>query len=203
MLVHSCNDPLMCLTFSSNLKGIAFDWFYSYNFEEELKRSSLSTPLTEKPRGTTTTYSLSKWDRATPQILHQLLQEQLAKVPNWGENVSALAFISGQQVSHPLCKYLLNHDAIKINEILSRVQPYSQLEEAMKNSPNHFSKRNVNGEKSELHYKVTTRYKNLNQGQSPIRIRRFWFFTESAQSLQADRALHFTQTFHQRSLQCH
>ena len=40
MLIYSRNDPLMCLTFSSSLKGVASDWFYSMslrflrNFEE-------------------------------------------------------------------------------------------------------------------------------------------------------------------------
>ena len=40
MVVYSCNDPLMCLTFPFSLKGVASDWFYSlpthslHNFEE-------------------------------------------------------------------------------------------------------------------------------------------------------------------------
>ena len=40
MVVFSSNDPLMCLTFPSSLKGMASDWFYSllphslHNFEE-------------------------------------------------------------------------------------------------------------------------------------------------------------------------
>ena len=40
MTVYSSNDPLMCLKFSSSLKGVASDWFYSlpphslHNFEE-------------------------------------------------------------------------------------------------------------------------------------------------------------------------
>ena len=29
MVIHSLNDPLMCLTFLSSLKGVASDWFYS------------------------------------------------------------------------------------------------------------------------------------------------------------------------------
>jgi len=40
MVVSSRNDPLMCLAFSSSLKGVGSNWFYSlsphslYNFEE-------------------------------------------------------------------------------------------------------------------------------------------------------------------------
>ena len=43
MVVYSRNDPLMCLTFLSCLKGVFSDWFYSlpprslYNFDEITK----------------------------------------------------------------------------------------------------------------------------------------------------------------------
>ena len=58
-------------------------------------------------------------------------QNQLTKVSNCGEKVSALAFISGLQATHPLYKHLLKHVA-KISEALSRAQPYIQLEKATK-----------------------------------------------------------------------
>jgi len=46
-------------------------------------------------------------------------QNQLAKVPNCDGDVSALVFISGRQISHPLYKYLLKHDVTRMNEVLS------------------------------------------------------------------------------------
>ena len=40
IVIYSCNDPIMCLTFPFSLKGVALDWFYSlslyslHNFED-------------------------------------------------------------------------------------------------------------------------------------------------------------------------
>ena len=45
-------------------------------------------------------------------------QNQLSKVPNCGEDVFALAFISGLQVSHLPYKHLLKH-ATQMSEVLS------------------------------------------------------------------------------------
>ena len=42
-------------------------------------------------------------------------QNQLAKIPNYGEDVSAPAFISRLQISHPLYKYLLKHDVARMS----------------------------------------------------------------------------------------
>ena len=41
-------------------------------------------------------------------------QSQRDKVPHYGEDVSALAFISRLQVSHLLYKFLLKHNATRI-----------------------------------------------------------------------------------------
>jgi len=50
-------------------------------------------------------------------------QDWLIKVSNCGKEVSALAFISGLQVTHPLYKHFLKHDVAKMSEVLSRAQP--------------------------------------------------------------------------------
>ena len=39
----------------------------------------------------------------------KFFQNQLTKVPNYGEEEFALAFISGLQVTHPLYKHLQKH----------------------------------------------------------------------------------------------
>ena len=59
-------------------------------------------------------------------------QNQLTMVLNCDEDISALTFISGLQVSHPLYKHLIKHDVTRISEVLFRAQPYIQLEEDMK-----------------------------------------------------------------------
>ena len=46
-------------------------------------------------------------------------QNHLAKVPNCGEDVSALTFIRRSQVSHLLYKHLLKHDVTRMSEVLS------------------------------------------------------------------------------------
>jgi len=63
-------------------------------------------------------------------------QSQLAKVSNCGEEASALAFISGLQVTHSLYKHLLKHNVAKMSEALSQAQLFIQLEEIMKASSN-------------------------------------------------------------------
>jgi len=62
-------------------------------------------------------------------------QSQLAKLPNFGEDVSALALISGLQFSHPLYKHLLKQYHSDKRDYF-QAQPYIQLE-AMKTSSNH------------------------------------------------------------------
>ena len=74
-------------------------------------------------------------------------QSQLTKVSNSGEEVSALAFISGLQVTHPLYKQLLKH-IVKMSKVLSQAQPYIQLEEAMKAFSDHSTKPSDGGWKS-------------------------------------------------------
>ena len=51
------------------------------------------------------------------------------------ERASALVFISGLQVTHPLYKHLLKNNIAKMSEALSWAQPSIQLDEAMKTSP--------------------------------------------------------------------
>jgi len=102
-------------------------------------------------------------------------QSQLAKISNCGEDVSVLAFISGLQVSHPLYKHLLKHNVTRMSEVLSRAQPYIQLE-VMKTFANYSAKRD-RGKSKALHEasahaqdsltEPTTRYNNSLRSGSP------------------------------------
>jgi len=67
-------------------------------------------------------------------------QSQLAKVSNCGDDVSALSFIRGLQVSHLLYKYFSKHNVTQMSEVLFRAQLYIQREEAMKTYSNHTAK---------------------------------------------------------------
>ena len=50
-------------------------------------------------------------------------QNLLATVPNYGEYVYALMFISELHVSHPPYKEPAKHDVTRMSEVLSRAQP--------------------------------------------------------------------------------
>ena len=80
----------------------------------------------------------------------KFFQNQLAKVSNYGDEVSAVAFISGLHVIHPLYKHLLKHNIAKMSEALSRAQPFIQLEEAMKASSIPSKKLSEDGMKSKF-----------------------------------------------------
>ena len=67
-----------------------------------------------------------------------------------GRKVVALEFISEAQATHPFYKHLLKHNIAKMSDVLSRAQPYIQLEEVMKASSNHSAKPRVEGGKSKI-----------------------------------------------------
>ena len=92
-------------------------------------------------------------------------QSQLVKVSNCGEDVSALVFISGLQVTHLKYKHLLKHNITRINEVLSRAQLYIQLEKAMENSANHSAKRSDEGGNSKSLHETSAHAQDRNWGQ--------------------------------------
>ena len=78
--------------------------------------------------------------REQSQVVPQFLSESTHQSPNYREEVVALAYISGLQVAHPLYKHLLKPNITKMSMILTRGQPFIQLEEAMKASSDHLAK---------------------------------------------------------------
>jgi len=95
-------------------------------------------------------------------------QSQLTKVSNYGEEVFALAFISGLQVTHPLYKHLLKHIA-KMSKVLSRAQPYIQLEETMKAFFEHSTKPSDGGGKSKSTHEDPNHTQNRHREQPPYK----------------------------------
>jgi len=131
----------MCLIFSSNLKGVASDWFYFllprslHNFEE-ISLAFLTLYVSRWEAKKKKHHSSQNEKEREPQVVHQLLSEPAAKILNYGKDVFALTFINGLQISHPQYKHLLNHDVTWMSDVLFRIQSYILLEEAMKSSPN-------------------------------------------------------------------
>ena len=125
MIVHSCNDALICLAFSPSLKGVASNWFYSlpshslHNFEKVTK--AFLTQYASRREAKKNNHHLLSVNMRQDDNLKSYIgyfQSQLAKVFNCSEDVSALTFISGLQIFHTLYKHLLKHDVTRISEVL-------------------------------------------------------------------------------------
>ena len=131
MVGYSRNDPLLCLTFSSSLKGVASDWFYSppshslHTFEEVIKAfldQYASRREVKRNNHHLLSVKMRQGDSFKSYISY--FQSHLAKVPNCDKDVFALTFISELQISYPLYKHLLKHNVTWMNEVLSWAQPY-------------------------------------------------------------------------------
>ena len=152
MVIYSCYDPIMRLTFSSSLKGVASDWFYSrpprslHNFMAVIETFLIQ--YTSRQEAKRNSHHLLSVNTRQGEVIHQFLIELTNQVSNCGKEVSTLAFISELQVTHALYKYLLKHNVAKMSEVLFRAQPYIQLEEVMKVSFIHSAKRGDSGGKS-------------------------------------------------------
>ena len=72
-------------------------------------------------------------------------QSQMALLYNCNDNVIAVAFISGLQVSHSY-KHLVKYEVTRKRDILSRAQKYIQIEDATRGETNHSLKRENEGE---------------------------------------------------------
>ena len=100
MVIHARNDSILCWIFPSNLKGVASDWFYSllprsiHRFEY-LTKLFITQYSSRQAFKQNNHYLLS----IKMKLSHSLkvyigyFQNQLAKVHNCSEDVSALAFI--------------------------------------------------------------------------------------------------------------
>jgi len=93
---------------------------------------------------------------------------------------------------------MLKHDVTRMSEVLSHVQPYIQLDEAMKRYASQSLKRGDDREKSKSRYES-------NQGHQPeleaTLLQKMGVpgpFTKSTPSLQEGRALHSAETPHQK-----
>ena len=119
MVFYSRNDPLMYLTFSSSLKGVASNWFYSLsghlllNFEE-ITESFLNQYASHREAKKNNHHLLIVKIRPSDSLKSYIsyFQNQLTKAANCGEDISALTFFNRLQVSHPLYKHLLKHDSL-------------------------------------------------------------------------------------------
>ena len=97
---------------------------------------SLITPPVRSSSRTTITSFSSKWGPLTALKYISYFQNQLTKVHNCSEDTSALMFISGLRVTHPLYMHLVKYNVTRWSEVLYWAQLYMQLEEAMKGSTN-------------------------------------------------------------------
>jgi len=107
MIIHSHNNALMCLTFSSSLKDVTSNWFYSppphslRNFEEgtEVFLNQYASCREAKKNHRLISVKIKHDDSLKSYIGY--FQSQLVKVLNCDEDASALAFINGLQTLTP------------------------------------------------------------------------------------------------------
>ena len=123
---------------------MCFDWFYwfyslpphsLYNFEK-ITNIFLTQYAARREAKKNNHHILTVKMRQDDSFKSYIgyFQNQLVKVPNCDEDVSALAFINRLQISYPLYKYTLKHDITRMSEVLSQARPYIQLDEVMKSS---------------------------------------------------------------------
>ena len=113
----------MCLTFPSSLRGATSEWFYSipprslHNFSE-ITKAFLPQYATRQEAKRSNHHLLSIKMRPEDSIKSYInfFQSQFTKVSNCREEVSAFAFISGLQVTHPLYKHLQKLNVVKMSE---------------------------------------------------------------------------------------
>jgi len=125
MVFYIRNDPVMCLTFPSCLKGASSKWFYSlppcsvHNFSEVTEAFFTQYAIHQKAKRNSH-HLLSV--KMRPEMISNLTptsSRELTKISKCVEKVSALAFISGLQITHHLYKNLLKHNLAKMSEALS------------------------------------------------------------------------------------
>ena len=64
------------------------------------------------------------WPSDSLKAYISYFQNQLAKVHNFSEDASALAFISRPRVTYPLYKHMMKYNVTRWSEIMYRAQPY-------------------------------------------------------------------------------
>jgi len=143
MVIHSRSNSILCRIFTSCLKGVASDWFYSLS-QRSIHGLRGLTKLFVAQYSSRQEFKQNNHHLFSIKMRHSdslktyigYFQNQLAKVHNYSEDASAPAFISGLRITHPLYKHLVKYNVTRWSEVLYRAQPYIQLEEAMKSSAN-------------------------------------------------------------------
>ena len=101
MMLYSHNNLVVCLTIPSNLKGMALEWFYSLQLRSlhnisEVSEAFLTQYATCQEAKRSSHHLLSVRMRPGDSLKSYInyFQNQLTRVSNCGEEISALAFIS-------------------------------------------------------------------------------------------------------------
>ena len=104
-------------------------------------------------------------------------------------------------VFHSLYKHLLKRDITEMSEVMSRAQPYIQLEEVMRSFVNQSLKGGADEEKSKSRHEAPTYVGKSESGATrPQKTGVPDPLFESTSNLQDGTTLHFVEAPHQRSL---
>ena len=74
----------------------------------------------------------------------------MALVYNCNDDVAAVAFISGMQVTHSFYKHLVKYEVTKMRDILTSAQTYIQIEDVTRASANRSPKHRVESERQKV-----------------------------------------------------
>jgi len=121
-------------------------------------------------------------------MVHQLLPEPTKQNLQllWR---SLFTCVYQQTASHS--PHIQTHNITKMNEVLSRTQPYIQLEETMKASSNHSVKLSDDGGKSKSTHETPNHAQARHRGQLPYKKQVLPYSpTKSTLKLQIDEMLH-------------
>ena len=115
MVIHSKNDFILCRVFPSSLKGVTSNQFYSFlshsihNFENLTKLFLAQYSRQKFKQNNHHLLSIKMSPAESLKAYIDYFQNQLAKIRNYSGDASALTFISGLRVTHPLYKHLVKY----------------------------------------------------------------------------------------------
>ena len=131
MVVYFHNDSLMCLTFPSNVKGVASNWFFFltlqslHNFEE-VTQAFLTQYAShwEAKRNNHHLLSIKMRQSDNLKCYISYFQGQLAKASTAMRTSLHSRSSAGCKSLTPYTKHLLKRNVTRMSEVLSQAQPY-------------------------------------------------------------------------------
>jgi len=121
------HDDLLYRAFPSSLKGVTYHWFYSlpknslrsfHDVIDAFYNQFASRREFQRNINHLLTVKMKSGENLKNYVNY--FQSHMTLVYNCNEDVAAVAFISGPQVTNPFYKHLVKNDVTKMRDILVR-----------------------------------------------------------------------------------